>query len=137
MVIPQVVHHNHLKPYLPITYQLGHTVSDALSPIGQTLEKGVPSTTSSSSAPAVQENLPSVVFAGGVPNRSLTRSLVLGQLPLSSTQNTGQFNVSQPDNMDTVTSEVGCSTDVATLDSRPLGCRPVKLPAKFEDYVVK
>lgn len=84
--------------------------------------------------------MPSVVFTGEVPNQSPTRSLFVGQSPLSVTQNTGQFHVPQSDNMDTVTSKGGCPTAVApqaVLDSRPLGRRPVKLPAKFKDYVVK
>lgn len=103
---PQVVHHNHLKPYLSSTYQLGQTVLDAPSPIAQPVEREVPTSTSNSSTLAVQENLPSVVFTGEVPSQSPARSLLLRQSPLNLTQNTGQFTVTQPDDMDTVSSKV-------------------------------
>lgn len=135
---PQVVHHNRLKPYLAPTCQLGRTVSDASSPIAQPVEKEVPSSTSNSNTLAAQENLPSVVFTGGVPNQSSARSLLLGQPPLNLTQNTGQFNV--PQSGDTASSKVDRLTSMAphaVLDSRPLGHRPFRLPARFKDFVVK
>lgn len=134
-----MVHHNRLKPYLSSTYQLGQTVSDAPFPIAQPVEREVPTSTSNSSTPAIQENLPSVVFTGEVPSQSPARSLLSGQSPVNFTQNTGQFTVTQPDDMDTVSSKVNHPTMAphGVLDPRPLGPRPVKLPTRFKDYVVK
>ncbi len=85
------------------------------------------------------KKLPSVVFTGEVPNQSPARSLLLGQSPLNLTQNTGQFTVTQPDDMDNVSSKVDHPTMAlhGVLNPRPLGRRPVKLPARFKDYVVK
>ncbi len=66
----------------------------------------VPTSTSNSSILAVQENLPSVVFTGEVPSQSPASSLILGQSTLNLTQNTGQFTVTQPDDIDNVSSKV-------------------------------
>lgn len=132
-----MVHHNRLKPYLASTYQLGRTVSDASSPIAQPVEKEVPSSTSNSNTLAAQENLPSVVFTGGVPSQSSARSLLLGQPPLNLTQNTGQFNVPQSGDTASLKVDHTAMAPHAVLDSRPLGHRPVRLPARFKDYVVK
>ncbi len=41
-----------------------------------------------------------------VPSQSPASSLILGQSPLNLTQNTGQFTVTQPDDMDNVSSKV-------------------------------
>ncbi len=132
-----MVHHNRLKPYLSSTYQLGQTVSDASSPIVQPVGREVPTSTSNSSTLAVRENLPSVVFTGAVPSQSPASSLILGQSPLNLTQNTGHFTVTQPNDMDNVSSKVNHPTMAphGVLDPRPLGHRPVKLPAIFKDYV--
>lgn len=132
----QVVHHNHLKPYLAPTCQLGRTVSDAPSPIAQPVEKEVPFSTSNSNTLAAQENLPSVVFTGGVSNQSSARSLLLGQPPLNLTQNTGQVNV--PQSGDTASSKVDRLTFMAphaVLDSSPLARMLVRLPARFKNKI--
>ncbi len=127
-----MVHHKRLKPYLSSTYQLGQTVSDASFPNAQPVEREVPTSTSNSSTLAVQENLPSVVFTGEVPSQSPARSLLLRQSLLNLTQNTGQFTVTQPDDMDTVSSKVDHPTMAphGVLDPRLLGSQACQIACK-------
>lgn len=130
---PLVVHYNRLKPYLSPASQLSQPVSDVLFPSEPPLAKDVlPSTNLSGTAE--KENLPSIVFSGEVPNPTSDRPLPSEQPQSNLTPQTGHFNVEPLNDIDIVSQQLGHSV---VMNSRPLGRRPVKPPARFKDFVVK